>query len=70
MEKRKMAKNDRWSKEQSSASSSYLTLPMWMLQIEKKGRATTTFNRETSQVEETTNENRKQSTDFQLKAIE
>lgn len=65
-----MAKNDRWSKEQSSASSSYRTLPMWMLQIEKKGRAATTLKRETSQVEESRNENLKQSNDSQIKAVE
>ena len=65
-----MAKNDRWSNEQSSASSSYRTLPMWMLQIEKKGRSTTTSKRETSHVEETRRETRQQSNDSQLKAIE
>lgn len=65
-----MAKNDRWSKEQSSASSSYRTLPMWMLQIEKKGREATTLKKNAPQVEEARKENSKQSDEALTKTVE
>ncbi|MBZ0185988.1 MAG: hypothetical protein K8F91_07000 [Candidatus Obscuribacterales bacterium] len=58
-----MANKDRWSKEQSNASSSYRTLPMWMLQIEKKGRAATatTLKKESSTAVENKEEDQQRS---------